>query len=361
MGDLKSTVGVVLAAGLGNRLRPSTLYCPKPLIPVAGVEPLFFALHQFQEIGIKRVIVNVHYLPMQITEALSLWKIHFPEMEFRVSYEMAEILGTGGALIKIVEENGDWIQDSGILLQNGDTLASFDLLKLVERIDQSTLATSFRKDFLEKYNPLWLNAYGAWAGIGKDPKSEDWLPAHFFGVHYLSSNAVRSIKTFCGELRSIDLFNGIYRPLSDHGFTFKSVEFLKSTNTTDFWFDMNNKEFLLNAQEHLLSEPNRGAWSKILEHRHPGIKEIESGVWVKGSGNYQGVNFSAPVVFVEENSSFLSRSNEILKIGPSVSWVQEKSLEQNQHPQNIKNSVVMLKKAWQHDIPQDILNDIVLA
>jgi NDP-sugar pyrophosphorylase family protein len=360
MSDASSIVGIVLAAGLGNRLRPSTLYCPKPLIPVAGVEPIFFALHQFHSIGIKRVIVNVHYLPHQITEAINTWKKTLEGMEIRISYEMNEILGTGGALLKISEENSDWLKGSGLLLQNGDTLAHFDLSKLYTNLHQSCMAVSYREDFLEKYNPLWVSEQNQWVGIGREPKEDSWKAAHFFGVHYLCPDAIQAFRAFCGETRFVDLFNGIYRPLSDHGFSFHAVEFLADRNSGDFWFDMNNKEFLLKAQEFLLQDTQINGWDHVLRARHPGIEEVEKGVWFKSLAPRESFAFQSPVVFVDENTDAVLGKSP-LAIGPSVSWVQEKSLPHERNPLQTKNAVVMLKKSWQHDIPQEILNDIVLA
>jgi NDP-sugar pyrophosphorylase family protein len=357
-----SIVGVILAAGLGNRLRPSTLYCPKPLIPVAGVEPLFFALYQFHKLGIKRVIINIHYLPTQIAHAVQDWKNSFEGMEIRISYEMTEILGTGGALLKIAEENVDWLSNSGILLQNGDTLAYFDLAQLYKNSDESALAICFRKELLEKYNPLLVDQDNYWMGIGKEAPENDWHPAHFFGVHYLSPAAVASFRSFCGEIRFVDLFNGIYRPLSNQGFRFRGEEFLNDEHTHEFWFDMNNKEFLLGAQSHILHDLQKYGWGEILKARHPGIQEVEKGIWVKSAHPQDFYTFQSPVIFIDENTSFSKGEiTQKLHIGPSVSWWQDKSLSGEKVPLSTKNAVVMLKKSWQHDIPHEIADDIILA
>ena len=84
---VQNVTGVVLAAGFGTRLRPSTEICPKPLIPVAGVEPLFFALKKLKSLGVKNVIVNAHYLPNKIQDALRDWAPLFTGMNLRLSIE----------------------------------------------------------------------------------------------------------------------------------------------------------------------------------------------------------------------------------------------------------------------------------
>ena len=64
-------VGMVLAAGLGKRMRPLTKHRPKPLIEVHGQSLIDHALDALVRSGVERAIVNVHYLADQIEEHLS--------------------------------------------------------------------------------------------------------------------------------------------------------------------------------------------------------------------------------------------------------------------------------------------------
>src|SRR6478736_9293899 len=64
--SVKPTKAMVLAAGLGLRMRPLTEHMPKPLVPVAGRPLLDHALDKLTEAGVTEAVVNVHYLPDQI-------------------------------------------------------------------------------------------------------------------------------------------------------------------------------------------------------------------------------------------------------------------------------------------------------
>ena len=62
------TKAMVLAAGLGVRMRPLTDHIPKPMVPVAGQPLLDHVLDKLANAGVVEAVVNVHYLPDQIIE-----------------------------------------------------------------------------------------------------------------------------------------------------------------------------------------------------------------------------------------------------------------------------------------------------
>lgn len=327
-----NVVGVILAAGFGMRLRPSTERCPKPLIPVGGIEPLFFALQRFHELGIRRVVVNAHHLKEQIEDSLKKWESIFTGMSLRVSFEAKEILGTGGALLKIIQDHRDWFGsgDTGLLLQNGDTLAQFDFQSLLKDPAQSTLAVSFLKTHLEKYNPLWLHPVTRdWLGIGKTPPDAAAMPAHFLGIHYLSPSAVKALSQVANfPIESTDLFNGIYRPLANQGFCFHAHECIREGDADAFWFDMTTPEFLLEAQRYVLESYKRSSyWGDLLKKRYPGIEEVEPGVWVSQGHFRVGCRYLAPAVWVEKEivpaNTKPMRERGPLVLGPHASLISE--------------------------------------
>lgn len=105
---MMATKAVVLAAGLGTRLRPFTCAVPKPLLPVWGETMLSRVVRHLRDLGVKDIAVNCHYLADQVKEwcaANGCLAVHEPE-----------ILGTGGVLNPL----RGWIGDDDFYLVNGD-------------------------------------------------------------------------------------------------------------------------------------------------------------------------------------------------------------------------------------------------
>ena len=87
---------MLLAAGLGTRMKPLTDTLPKPLIEVAGRTLLDRVLDKLVAQGVTRAVVNVHYLADKIEKHLKVRK----DIEIIISDERAELLETGGGVIK---------------------------------------------------------------------------------------------------------------------------------------------------------------------------------------------------------------------------------------------------------------------
>ena len=87
---------VLLAAGLGTRLRPLTFHTPKCLVPIGGEPLLGRWLRQLEQVGCEAVLVNTHYLAEQVEAYLLSW--HSPTMTVHTVYE-PELLGTAGTLL----------------------------------------------------------------------------------------------------------------------------------------------------------------------------------------------------------------------------------------------------------------------
>ncbi len=88
---------MVMAAGLGKRMRPLTATRPKPLVEVAGKALLDHVLDRLRAAGVQRVVVNVHYLADALEAHLST---QVQDLEVAVSDERDLLLETGGGLKK---------------------------------------------------------------------------------------------------------------------------------------------------------------------------------------------------------------------------------------------------------------------
>jgi MurNAc alpha-1-phosphate uridylyltransferase len=107
MGELRSMTvprrAMVLAAGLGTRMRPFNGQVPKPLVRVGGKALIDYVLDRLAEAGVERAVVNVHHLADQIERHLA------PRQRpaIVISDERTELLGTGGGVVKALPQLGN--------------------------------------------------------------------------------------------------------------------------------------------------------------------------------------------------------------------------------------------------------------
>ena len=116
---------MILAAGLGTRLKPLTDKTPKALIPLLGKPLLYYLINRLKEIGVKEIIINVHHHAEQIIDYLK--KNDF-NMRIEVSIEKT-LLDTGGGLKKAAWFFND---DQPFIFHNVDVLSSIDLVRMME-------------------------------------------------------------------------------------------------------------------------------------------------------------------------------------------------------------------------------------
>jgi MurNAc alpha-1-phosphate uridylyltransferase len=126
---------MVLAAGRGERMRPITSTMPKPLVKVAGQAMLDFVLDRLADAGVARAVVNVHYLGEQIVEHLATRT----RPQIVISDERAELLDTGGGVVKALPELGR----EPFFHLNSDTLwidsVKPNLVRLAEAFDPASM------------------------------------------------------------------------------------------------------------------------------------------------------------------------------------------------------------------------------
>jgi N-acetyl-alpha-D-muramate 1-phosphate uridylyltransferase len=104
---------IVLAAGLGTRMRPYNGHLPKPLVTVGGKSLIDYGLDRLAEAGVERAVVNVHHL----ADALERHLAARNKPRIVISDERDELLGTGGGIAKALPQLGD----APFFLINSDT------------------------------------------------------------------------------------------------------------------------------------------------------------------------------------------------------------------------------------------------
>src|SRR4051812_14785144 len=122
---------MVLAAGLGTRMRPLTDTLPKPLVPVAGKALIDHVLDRLVDAGVTTAVVNVHHMADAIEQHVN----SRARPEVLVSDERGELLGTGGGVVRALEAlgegpffhvNSDTIWIEGVTPNLGRLAAMFD-------------------------------------------------------------------------------------------------------------------------------------------------------------------------------------------------------------------------------------------
>jgi NDP-sugar pyrophosphorylase family protein len=121
--DMKA---VILAGGIGSRLRPLTFSIPKPLLPVGETPILEIILNKLKSFGIDEIILAVGYK----SELIETYFGDGKKMGVKIEYvEEKEPLGTAGPLAFVKRKVG---KGDSIILMNGDILTKLDFGKLIE-------------------------------------------------------------------------------------------------------------------------------------------------------------------------------------------------------------------------------------
>jgi MurNAc alpha-1-phosphate uridylyltransferase len=126
---------MVLAAGLGTRMRPFNGQVPKPLVKVGGKALIDYVLDRLAAQGIERAVVNVHHLADQIERHLAQRQ----QPKIVISDERSELLGTGGGVVKALPHLGD----APFFHVNSDTIwidgVRANLARLAESFDAARM------------------------------------------------------------------------------------------------------------------------------------------------------------------------------------------------------------------------------
>lgn len=272
---------LILAAGLGTRLRPLTNDVPKPLVPVVDASILDLQARKARAIGDVRLHANAHYLAEQVVAAGKTLGFE------KVWVELPEILGTAGPLRRIYAEG----YRGGLLVMNGDAYCGFDLKAFVRNAQAlaaqpngpqvALLAVDF-----PKVNTFRVGADGRLAGVAGRFGCEEGMPATFSGVSWYSDKALSRIREGEFDIREFwkqEIASGC-------------APFVDMTQLHATWIDMGSPEGLMAAVEARLKELGRSADEAVVE---PGV-EIPAGVSLKHSVIYAGAEIQPGEVIENE-------------------------------------------------------------
>lgn len=242
---------MVLAAGLGMRMRPLTLLAAKPALPVLNRPLLHWTLETLARAGVREVIVNTHHLPATVRRAAGDGRA----FGLRVTYAHERtILGTGGGPRAV----RGFFGREPFLLVNGDVLFDFDLAAVAARHRASgARATLVLKDIpdVEAYGGVVTRRDGTIVAIAGMPRPAPGRQALFTGVHVIDPALLDRLPP--GPSDSV---RHLYVPLLAEG------ERLLGVRVRSAWYDFGSPSLYLASQITLLSRGRSGASRRTLVH-----------------------------------------------------------------------------------------------
>lgn len=239
---------MILAAGLGTRLRPLTDHRPKALVEVAGRTLLEITLSRLRRFGILEVMVNVHHFADEVVDYLKA-NGDFG-MRIEISREDA-LLDTGGALKKaawfFLEQPG--ATEEPFLLHNVDVLTTIDLHRLVDCHSRGQALATLAVQQREASRTLLFDEQLQLCGrrSARDEKPEMVRPCRhpqelaFSGIHVLSPRILRTWKEE-GAFSIIDAYLGLVGR-GERILAFRADEY--------YWRDLGKPESVTQAEQDL--------------------------------------------------------------------------------------------------------------
>lgn len=216
---MKLRQALILAAGLGTRLRPLTTGRPKALVSCAGRPLLAYVIDQVIAAGCVHIVINVHYFAEQVMAYVAA--LNLPGIEFYISDETAEIKDTGGALVHALPH---LLPERPVLICNTDILTNLPLEAVYSAHEASGRAATLlvqQRDSSRKLcfdNDMLLQG---WVNTVTGEQLGKVLPDKhnhraFAGIHVIEPALIRAFRDRYGEqpfpvvrayLQSLDAFS----------------------------------------------------------------------------------------------------------------------------------------------------------
>lgn len=223
---------MILAAGMGARLKPLTDTTPKALIPVGGKPMIEHLILKLKSAGFDQIIVNVHHLGDQIIDFLN--QNNNFGIDIKISDERDYLLDTGGA-IKKAQSLFD--NNEPFLVHNVDILSNVDLHKLyqihVETNPLATLLVSSRETsrylLFNKENQLcgWHNKEtGEVKSHFPNFNPELHVQYAFGGIHVLSPKIFEWMDEWTGKFSIINFYISIAAKTDIHAYPVDQLRLL---------------------------------------------------------------------------------------------------------------------------------------
>jgi mannose-1-phosphate guanylyltransferase / phosphomannomutase len=199
---------MILAAGLGSRLRPLTTHLPKPLVPILDRPLLWHLIRRIRQAGIHEIAINLYYRGEQIRG----WLGRGEHLGVEITYsEEAELLGSAGGVRRIRHFFGN----EPVLIVHGDILFDVDLSAVIQyHLSRAAQATLVLHPAHHRYNygKIRVNAQGQIGQFVKQQASGVYGPlidTVFTGVQVLDPAVLEGISAENGASLTTAVYPGL--------------------------------------------------------------------------------------------------------------------------------------------------------
>jgi NDP-sugar pyrophosphorylase family protein len=285
------TQAMLMAAGLGTRLRPFTDHAPKALMPVMGIPAAQFAVDVLLGAGVKRIVANIHHHAEATREGLARLDLsRAPGAELLISDESRGLLGSAGGVKKALP----CFNGQPFFLLNADVVCDVDLSALArthEALHRQygvllTLALAPMGPPGGKYAEIFVDGEGRIKGIGPQALGRPF----FLGAAVFEPQALAGVPPgLPGETVPL-----IFQPAIAAG----RAGYHWNAGGYGIWKDVGTPALWLDAHLELMDRLETGAlpsvWRRRIEAR---ARRVSQGIWIgaEATGHRRGYSgFSSP-------------------------------------------------------------------
>lgn len=267
---------MILAAGLGERLRPHTVNRAKPSLPFLNIPLLGYSHYYLSQAGVTRLVINTHHAPESIRFAAEQPRFE-KKLKLEFTYEHPIILGSGGGIKKAEK----FLCGQGnFLVANGDEvmIAPSGLTNLWQNhLKNGAIATLLVCNHSEvgsRFGGVWVNDQNEVLGFGKLALPGSVKAYHYTGLACLSDRIYEHIPD---EVPLNLLYDCLMAAI-------KSGDSVQIFDEQMLWFETGSEADFLSATKDCLQVLNQDdlfgkCLRRIIETYQPGMTEHKRGIW----------------------------------------------------------------------------------
>jgi mannose-1-phosphate guanylyltransferase len=262
---------LLLAAGLGTRLRPLTDHLPKCLVPIHGRPLLDYWLENLLDHGVEQVLINTHYLAPMVQQYLnqSTW---LPNI--RIVHEK-NLLGTGGTIL----QNRDFFNDEAFLVAHADNLTLFGFQAFTNQHAVRPTGSEMTMMVFETPDPqscgiVSLDSHGVVQAFHEKVVNPPGNLAN--GAVYIFEPSVLEWMAGLGKTQ-VDISTEVIPHFLGKIFTYNNALYHRDIGKMESWIEANHDFSHVPAVAQ-----NAGAWAGMLESGNGQLSDIIGRLLARG-------------------------------------------------------------------------------